>query len=72
MKYKRRIMTSMLALTLLTSGSTVYASDFEGGKISEFKSQVHMRSKEKDEKDDASKKKKIGKKSSLKLHGSQV
>ncbi len=71
MKYKRRIMAGMFALTLLTGNSTVYASDFDNLKASEFRSYVHMKSNSKEEKDDT-RKRKITKKSSSKLHGLHV
>jgi len=64
-------MAGMFALTLLTGNSTVYASDFDNLRASEFRTQVQMKSHGKDDKDDTRRRKLI-KKSSSKLHGSQV
>jgi hypothetical protein len=71
MKYKRRIMASVFALSMLAGGSTVYASDFEKLKTSEFKTQVQMKSQNKDKRDE-NRRKKISKKFSPKLNDLQV
>lgn len=64
-------MASVFALSMLAGGSTVYASDFEKLKTSEFKTQVQMKSQNKDKRDE-NRRKKISKKFSPKLNDLQV
>lgn len=55
MKYKRQLMGSMLALTIIVSGSTVFAADTHPGTTTKahlFKNQVKMKSNESDGKVD--------------------
>lgn len=52
-------MASVFALSMLAGGSTVYASDFEKLKTSEFKTQVQMKSQNKDKRDENRREKKL-------------
>jgi hypothetical protein len=55
MKYKRQLMGSMLALTIIVSGSTVFAADVHvatATKAHLFRNQVKMKSNESDGKVD--------------------
>lgn len=51
MKYKRQLMGSMLALTIIVSGSTVFAADVHTATTTKthlFRNQVKMKSNESD------------------------
>jgi hypothetical protein len=55
MKYKRQLMGSMLALTIIVSGSTVFAADTHAATTTKthlFRNQVKMKSNESDSKVD--------------------
>jgi hypothetical protein len=55
MKYKRQLMGSMLALTIIVSGSTVFAADVHTATTTKahlFRNQVKMKSNESDGKVD--------------------
>ncbi|MEN9647744.1 MAG: hypothetical protein RLY57_548 [Candidatus Parcubacteria bacterium] len=55
MKYKRKFMTSMLALTLLSSSAGYTVDDLISySKQSEYHNQVHMKSPDDDQNDDYS------------------
>ena len=64
-------MAGVFALSMLAGSSPVYASDFSNLKASEFKTQVQMKSQNKDKRDE-NRRKKISKKFSPKLHGLEV